>query len=153
MQRLSELATIPLVDEVTVRLVKSEEGAHWQTLMARRHSLGFPGFAGERLYQVAEWRGSGWRCWAEPQRRGDRIEHRRLWANTVLNAHLKFPYVQQVFRLERTTTHTNTREVRHEVVVGLTSRSPDQAPPQVLLDVGRQHWTIENKVPWPRDAV
>lgn len=43
--------------EVTVRLVTSNEVARWQTLMARHHYLGFPGFVGEHLYQVAEWQG------------------------------------------------------------------------------------------------
>lgn len=55
-----------------------------------------------------------------------------------------------------TRTHHNaqeSREVRHEVVVGLTSRSPDQAPSKVLLGAVRQHWTIENEVHWPPDVV
>ena len=45
-----------------------------------------------------------------------------------------------------------TGEIRHETVVGLTSRSPDQAPPEVLLGAARQHGTIENKGHWTRDV-
>ncbi|MCL5972239.1 MAG: hypothetical protein M1499_06735 [Firmicutes bacterium] len=41
-----------------------------------------------------------------------------------------------------------TGEMRHEIIVGLTSRSREQA----LLDAVRQHWTIENKVHWTRDV-
>ena len=81
-----------------------------------------------------------------------RIEHRRLRASTALNPYAHFPYLQQVFDLERTTTIVKTGQTRHETVVGLTSRSSDQAPPQVLLDTVRQHWTIENKVHWTRDV-
>ena len=73
--------------EVSVRLVTSHEVAHWQALMEEHHYLGFSGFVGERLYQVAEWHGQwlaliGWaaaayRCrardqwigWTEDQRR------------------------------------------------------------------------------------
>jgi hypothetical protein len=73
--------------EVTVRRVTHHEVARWQALMAEHHYLGFPGFVGERLYQVAEWPGHwlaliGWtaaayRCrardrwigWSDDQRR------------------------------------------------------------------------------------
>lgn len=69
-----------------VRLV-GHEVARWQTLLDQHHYLGFPGFVGERLYQVAEWQGRwlaliGWtaaayRCrehdawigWTDEQRR------------------------------------------------------------------------------------
>ena len=76
------------------------------------------------------------------------MEHRRLRASTVLNSYENFPYIQQVFPLERTTTLVKTSEMRHETIVGLTSRSREQA----LLDAVRQHWTIENKVHWTRDV-
>ncbi len=56
MNTLSTATSFPL-SEVTVRLVTSDEVARWQALMARHHYLGFPGFVGERLYQVAEWQG------------------------------------------------------------------------------------------------
>lgn len=80
------------------------------------------------------------------------MEHRRLRASTVLNSYENFPYIQQVFPLERTTTLVKTSEMRHETIVGLTSRSRKQAPPQALLDAVRQQWTIENKVHWTRDV-
>ncbi len=38
-----------------MRLVTGHEVARWQTLMDPDHYLGFPGFVGERLYQVAVW--------------------------------------------------------------------------------------------------
>ena len=41
--------------------------------------------------------------------------------------------IEQVFRLERTTTICKTGEVRHEVVYGLSSLALCQAPPQRLL--------------------
>ena len=52
----SDCMPIPLA-QMTVRLVTRDEVARWQTLMACHHYLGFPGFVGERLYQVAEWQG------------------------------------------------------------------------------------------------
>ena len=43
-------------------------------------------------------------------------------------------------------------EHRHEVVYGVTSLSRDQAGPERLLSVVRQHWSIENKSHWVRDV-
>lgn len=78
--------SIPL-SEVIVRLVTNQEIARWQSLMNQHHYLGFRGFVGERVYQVAEWQGRwlaliGWtaaayRCrardswigWTDDQRR------------------------------------------------------------------------------------
>ncbi|MCL5971504.1 MAG: DUF4338 domain-containing protein, partial [Firmicutes bacterium] len=81
--------------EVTVRLVTSNEVARWQTLMARHHYLGFPGFVGERLYQVAEWQGQwlaliGWtaaayRCRAREVWIGWTPEQRRRRLRFVAN--------------------------------------------------------------------
>ena len=54
-----------------MRLVTGHEVARWQTLMDQHHYLGFPGFVGERLYQVAEWQGR-WLTligWTAEQRR------------------------------------------------------------------------------------
>ena len=81
-----------------------------------------------------------------------RIEHRSLRASTALNDYLNFPYTQQVFILERTTTIVKTGQVRQETVVGVTSRPSEKASSKDLLDAVRQHWTIENKVHWVRDV-
>jgi len=40
---------------VRVRRITRDEVARWQALVATYHYLGFPGFVGERVYQVAEW--------------------------------------------------------------------------------------------------
>ncbi len=71
---------------------------------------------------------------------------------TALNDSLTFSHVDQAFRLERTVTHVKRQQVTHEVVVGLTSRGPDQATPQDLLRFVRGHSTIENDVHWVRDT-
>lgn len=80
------------------------------------------------------------------------MEHRRIRTSTVLNNFSHFPHIQQVFSLERTTTILKTGAVRHETVVGLSSRGPAALPPHALLDAVRLHWTIENKVHWVRDV-
>lgn len=81
-----------------------------------------------------------------------RLEHRRIRSSTALNNFAKFPYVRQVFWLERKTTILKTGEVRYETVVGLSSRDPAALPPEAVLEAIRLHWTIEKKVHWSRDV-
>ena len=76
MPTVSTDPSIPLA-EVTVRLVTPQEVARWQALMHQHHYLGFRGFVGERLYQVAEWQGQwlallGWTAAAYRCRARDR---------------------------------------------------------------------------------
>nr|WP_256250626.1 Druantia anti-phage system protein DruA [Nitrosomonas sp. Nm51] len=74
-----------------------------------------------------------------------RIETRRIWCSTAPNEHLDFPHVGQVFLSERESFYKKTRKVTHEVVLGVTNRSPEQACPERILKVNRGHWMIENR--------
>lgn len=73
-----------------------------------------------------------------------RIETRRIWCSTALNAYLDFPHVGQVFMIEREVTKKKTGEVSIEHALGITSQSPQQADPQRVLTTNRGHWVIEN---------
>ena len=74
-----------------------------------------------------------------------RIETRRIWCSTALNAHLDFPHVGQVFLIEREAVYKKSGKVTTEVALGITSRPPEQASPQRVLKTNRGHWTIENR--------
>jgi len=74
-----------------------------------------------------------------------RIETRRIWCSTALNEHLDFPHVGQVFLIEREAIYKKTGKITHEVAMGVTSRTPEQAGPERILKVNRGHWTIENR--------
>lgn len=74
-----------------------------------------------------------------------RIETRRIWCSTALNEYLDFPHVGQVFLIEREAAYKKSGKVTHEVALGVTSRTPEQASPQRVLEVNRGHWTIENR--------
>ena len=67
--------------------------------------------------------------------------------------YLDWPGAQQVFRLERRVITRATGLVREEVIYGLTSLATSQADPARLLQVGRAHWSIENRSHWVRDVV
>ena len=74
-----------------------------------------------------------------------RIETRRIWCSTALNAYLDFPHVGQVFLIEREVIHKKSGKRTVETVLGMTSRPPEQANPQRVLATNRGHWAIENR--------
>ena len=73
-----------------------------------------------------------------------RIETRRIWCSTALNAYLDFPHVGQVFLIEREAIWKKTGKHTREIALGVTSRTPQQASPQRVLAVNRGHWAIES---------
>lgn len=73
-----------------------------------------------------------------------RIETRRIWCSTKLNAHLDFPQVGQVFLIEREVFHKKNQKLTVETALGITSRPQEHANAQRLLTINRGHWAIEN---------
>lgn len=74
-----------------------------------------------------------------------RSETRRIWCSAALNTYLDFSHAGQVFLIEREVIRKNNGKVSTEVALGITSRSPDQASPERILELNRGHWTIENR--------
>ena len=81
-----------------------------------------------------------------------RIEVRTLTTSSQLNDFLDWPFLQQVFQLERTITISKTGKTRHEIVYGITSLSAEHASPDQLLQMLRSYWQIENCLHYPRDV-
>jgi DDE family transposase len=81
------------------------------------------------------------------------LEVRRLWTSTELNDYLDFPYVAQVFVIQRQTTHLVSGKASLETAYGLTSLSPEKATSARLLALNRGQWVIENRLHWVRDFV
>jgi len=73
-----------------------------------------------------------------------RIETRRIWVTDELNGYLNFPHVGQAFLIERETLHKKSGKLTHELAYGITSRTPNEASPERILQVNRGHWAIEN---------
>jgi predicted transposase YbfD/YdcC len=73
-----------------------------------------------------------------------RIEIRKIWTTTELNDYLNFPHVRQAFLIQRESTNKKTGKYSCEIAYGITSRSPEEADPQRVLDTNRNHWSIEN---------
>jgi predicted transposase YbfD/YdcC len=81
-----------------------------------------------------------------------RIEVRTLTTSSQLNDFLDWPFLQQVFKLERYVTIQKTGKTRHETVFGITSLPVDQASPAQLLQMLRSYWQIEKGLHYPRDV-
>ena len=81
-----------------------------------------------------------------------RLEVRTLTTSSQLNDFLDWPFLQQVFQLERQVTVGKTQKTRQEVVYGLTSLPAEQASPAQLLPMLRSYWQIENGLHYPRDV-
>lgn len=81
-----------------------------------------------------------------------RLEKRTLLVSSLLNEYLEWPYVAQVFRLERTVWRTKYPGSQRHVVYGLTSLAPHAASPEKLLAWVRQYWGIENGLHYRRDV-
>jgi predicted transposase YbfD/YdcC len=81
-----------------------------------------------------------------------RREQRTLSLSPALAGYLKWPGLTQVFRLERRSVDTRTGEVHLEVVYGLTSLATHRADAKAVLQLLRDHWTIENRCHYVRDV-
>jgi predicted transposase YbfD/YdcC len=81
-----------------------------------------------------------------------RLETRVLEASPSLNAYLAWPGIGQVLRRTCRRVRLTTGEMSEEVTYGITSLPFDQVSPATLEALWRGHWTIENRVHYPRDV-
>ncbi len=81
-----------------------------------------------------------------------RIERRTLTTSSQLNDFLDWPFLQQVFKLERISILCKTGKERHEVVYGVTNLSAEEASPKQLLEHLRSYWGIESGLHYRRDV-
>lgn len=80
-----------------------------------------------------------------------RIERRTITVSSDLQDYLDWPYVRQVFQLERHFVRMRDGKEMHQTVYGLTSLTAHQAGPERLLELVRMHWQIENGLHYRRD--
>lgn len=102
---------------------------------------------------------SGWPLPALPQTEASqtnsghgRLERRTLCLMSDEEAYLDWPGVRQLFRLERQRCERQTGVETKEIIYGITSRSPERASAEQLLDWTRQYWGIENGLHYRRDV-
>ncbi len=83
---------------------------------------------------------------------GEELEHRSITVSCMLNDYLEWPYVGQVFKLERHFTDLRSGEINVDVVYGLTSLAAQSVNPEQLMKIIRSQWSIENGLHYRRDV-
>jgi len=81
-----------------------------------------------------------------------RIEKRTITVSSQLKDFFDWPYLEQVFKLERRFTSTKTGETQEHIVYGFTSLSRELVSPDKLLSMIRAYWRIENSLHYRRDV-
>ena len=83
-----------------------------------------------------------------------RVTTRTLTASTLLTEDANCPRLQQVYQYTTHQKQKNTGSVKcHTQYGNLTSLTLQCTSAADLLKLRREHWTIENKLHWVRDAV
>ncbi|MCL4520369.1 MAG: ISAs1 family transposase [Firmicutes bacterium] len=81
----------------------------------------------------------------------NRIEQRVVRTSTVLNTYLDWPYVGQIFRIDRHVTDLLGEHPRDEVAFGVTDLRPKFASSKRIGKLVRGHWRIETRLHYVRD--
>lgn len=81
-----------------------------------------------------------------------RRETRTLTVSSQLNDFLDWPYLEQVFKLERRFVFHKTGEIQTQIVYGFTSLKREEISPDQLLEDIRSYWGIENGLHYRRDV-
>lgn len=81
-----------------------------------------------------------------------RLETRTLTTSSLLAETGQWPYLAQVFRLERRVRELRSQKDSTEVVFGLTSLTVSEASPHRLIEIVRGHWGIETGLHYRRDV-
>src|SRR5947209_3477069 len=77
-----------------------------------------------------------------------RLERRTLESTSILTVSGDWASLRQGFRLRRAVTYRGRTSV--ETVHGITSLTVEQADATQLLQAVREHWQVENGVPYVR---
>lgn len=81
-----------------------------------------------------------------------RRETRKITVSAELKGYARWPYLEQVFELERSRTDRRTGETETEIVHGVTSLRRKAASAKTLHDAIRDYWGIENGLHLRRDV-
>jgi predicted transposase YbfD/YdcC len=80
------------------------------------------------------------------------LETRTITVSSQLKDFLEWPYLEQVFKLERRSVSHKTGEIHEQIVFGFTSLSREEISPLKLLEMTRSYWGIENGLHYRRDV-
>ena len=81
-----------------------------------------------------------------------RLDERTITVSSQLKDYLQWPYLEQVFMVDRSYTSTKTGETNQQTRYGFTSLTRDKLTPDTLLEMTRSYWGIENGLHYRRDV-
>ena len=81
-----------------------------------------------------------------------RLETRTITVSSQLKDCLNWPYLEQVFKLERRFVSLKSGEIQEQVNYGFTSLMREEITPLQLLHKTRTYWGIENGLHYRRDV-
>jgi predicted transposase YbfD/YdcC len=81
-----------------------------------------------------------------------RLEERTITVRSLLKEYSDWPYLEQVFRLDKRVTNQVTGKTTTETRYGITSQPATVAGPKKLLEQVRMAWSIENGSHYRRDV-
>lgn len=81
-----------------------------------------------------------------------RIDEREILSSFRIAGQVEFPYVEQVFRVRRTSEQVKTGKITEQVIYGISSLNVAEYSAADLLEMTRKHWQIENGLHYRRDV-
>jgi predicted transposase YbfD/YdcC len=81
-----------------------------------------------------------------------RLETRTITVSSQLKDFLDWPYLEQVFKLERHFVSLKTGKIQEQIEYGFTSLTREEITPLQLLHKTRSYWGIENGLHYRRDV-
>ncbi len=81
-----------------------------------------------------------------------RIEERFILSSFRIAGEIEFPYLEQVFRIEKKSVQVKTGKASEQTIYGITSLSVEEFGAKELLELTRKHWQIENGLHYRRDV-
>jgi predicted transposase YbfD/YdcC len=81
-----------------------------------------------------------------------RLETRTITVSSQLKDFLDWPYLEQVFKLERRFVSFKTGLIQQQIEYGFTSLTREEITPLQLLNKTRSYWGIENGLHYRRDV-
>lgn len=81
-----------------------------------------------------------------------RLETRTITVSSQLKDFLDWPYLEQVFKLQRRFVSHKTGAIQEQTEYGFTSLMREEIAPRQLLDKIRSYWGIENGLHYRRDV-
>jgi predicted transposase YbfD/YdcC len=131
----------------TARLITEDLNAHYVLILKGNQPLALAAARTVLTGADTDWAATST---VSDDRGHGRVERRSIRTATAVDT--LFPGARQAFRLRRDVGGLDGIWDTKEIVHAITSLPAELAGPAQLNHYQRQHWTVENRLHWPRDV-